>query len=404
MLTAISTFSCLAKPTQKRPIPPSVKFNAGMPTVDNSGIARFGWNIENAERYSYKIELKCIPSSGGTLSKQLTDTSIGVESISNLVASVNYTFQINLINTLNSNVIATTSTTTDIKYTINTSGGLYSVKKVNSPNYTGPIVRLRNDNGASSMYDDFYANSATNVTSLTNTKGQTVDEWRTSTGIASTNVFVDTWYDQSQDGKGNHASQATLASQPMYLSDTRQISFASSRFFNLPNGTVPFNDTKYTVVFQGNAGSPGTLKQGYLGSGNYGTVSATNAFRTDTLNIPAGYSASYRNYWWTNDAQSGSTNGAKGYKDGNVITWVYDSVTIKCFIRLNTDAVPNANTYTAQSSASKTGRSSTAAKNTIGTTNTSEYWEGTMTNLFIYTTNLSIAAIIEAETLAQITT
>ena len=63
MLAAISTFSCLAKPTQKRPIPPSVTFNAGMPTVDNSGIARFGWKIENAERYSYEIESCQVPES-----------------------------------------------------------------------------------------------------------------------------------------------------------------------------------------------------------------------------------------------------------------------------------------------------------------------------------------------------
>jgi hypothetical protein len=77
--------------------------------------------------------------------------------------------------------------------------GVWSLRNVRSA-YTGPLVRVRRSTGGE---DDFWRGAGNTFYSATTT----LTAW-----LGAATAFVVTWYDQS--GKGNHATQATAASQP----------------------------------------------------------------------------------------------------------------------------------------------------------------------------------------------
>lgn len=186
---------------------------------------------------------------------------------------------------------------------------------------------------------------------------------------SSTANRVANWYDvNSQSNYKNNASQSAQSSQPTYvlngINGIPAVNFnGSSQFLTLPNGTVPYNNSSYTIFFVSSFSS--ICNCGLLGSGNYGSSNRVNAFRSALGGL--------LNYWWGNDILTPSNIVSANV--GYVITFSYDQTTTNRIIYLNGTQVridnPSAN-------------QSTSANNTIGTTNTSEYMNGNIGEIIIF--------------------
>ena len=213
-----------------------------------------------------------------------------------------------------SNVIDSLSSATRnsmIKTTTTLSAGAYGVKLLYSA-YTGPVFKLRK--GSNNDEKDFYADMFGNL-------GDTHVEGRTPTGSNVFNwahpsgVFVTTWYDQT--GNANHATQTNAANQPLYdIYGIQLITFPGTTFFNLPDGTHPFNNTNYTYVFKCSIGNTINGNGGVFFGGS-GSSSRSNAFRRDA-------NFGYRNYWFDNDITPTNIN---PYLDNSVISLIYNGNT-----------------------------------------------------------------------------
>jgi hypothetical protein len=188
------------------------------------------------------------------------------------------------------------------------------------------------DNYATGSATDFYADRLGNLLTAPVT-GQSLVSW-----LAGGTGYVTTWYDQS--GRGNHATQATAANQPKIDLVNKQIDFKPSAYFDLPNGTVPFGNSNYTMIVKHN--TINTTWAGIIGSGTYGTQNATNAIETNTT---------YTNYWWSNDMSGGA------YAQGSIISAKYDNTIGRTLYVNGTSVATNANK----------NRNSTNIQNTIGT-------------------------------------
>jgi hypothetical protein len=62
----------------------------------------------------------------------------------------------------------------------------------------------------------------------------------------SNGASVTTWADKSGNGYNTTSVSGTA---PTYVSASRSISFGGSSYYNLPNGSIPFNNTSYSVYF-----------------------------------------------------------------------------------------------------------------------------------------------------------
>ena len=119
--------------------------------------------------------------------------------------------------------------------------GAFSLRAVNGTSVKAVQVR----NGTTSAVQDFYADRLGNLLTAP-VVGQSLANW-----LGGATGYVTTWYDQS--GKGNHASQATAANQPIIqkatkgpgystlwpgLTSTRLIYGTSSNIFDSTNYSV----------------------------------------------------------------------------------------------------------------------------------------------------------------------
>ena len=82
----------------------------------------------------------------------------------------------------------------------------YSMRRLRST-YTGPLIRLRRS--SDNAEQDFYSVSG----------GEALDVDAISTWLGGASGYVVTWYDQT--GNGNHATQATAASQPLFVASAQ---------------------------------------------------------------------------------------------------------------------------------------------------------------------------------------
>jgi len=116
------------------------------------------------------------------------------------------------------------------------------------------------------------------------------------TGTAPANgATLSTWADKS--GNGNNTT--SVVGTPTY-SSTSGIVFNGSSYFNLPNGSIPFNNTSYTLYFVLNF-TNFTGLPGWFGAG----VVAAN----QTISIRH-ESSSIRIYWAGNDLSTSLTTSA----------------------------------------------------------------------------------------------
>jgi prepilin-type N-terminal cleavage/methylation domain-containing protein len=90
-------------------------------------------------------------------------------------------------------------------------------------------------------------------------------------------VAVSNWYDISPSVDKSNATQTTAANRPVYTENdinslpTLKFTATSSQFLNLPDGTIPYNNSPYTIFIVAKAdklcGNPGPGECGLLGGG-----------------------------------------------------------------------------------------------------------------------------------------
>ena len=152
--------------------------------------------------------------------------------------------------------------------------GAFSLRAVNGT--TVKAVQVRN--GTTSATQDFYADRLGNLLTAPVT-GQSLTNW-----LGGATGYVTTWYDQS--GRGNHATQATAANQPIIQKATKgpgysilfngTTNYLTGMSYTVLNGTnYSFslierrntNATTLTVISSGSAGADQGLHFQYLTPG-----------------------------------------------------------------------------------------------------------------------------------------
>jgi prepilin-type N-terminal cleavage/methylation domain-containing protein len=191
---------------------------------------------------------------------------------------------------------------------------------------------------------------------------------------SSTANKVANWYDiNPQSNTKNNAYQTVTANQPTYVTNVINglpvVRFVNSSalYLNLPDGTVPYNNSAYTIFFVSKVNSLGGY--GLLGSGTYGSNNSTNCFRYDAANY-------LKNYWWNADITS--TSGAIAASKFYIIDFYYDLSNRKIYIN-----------GTLNTTLSSGNNSSTSSNNSIGKTYNTEYMDGDIAEIIIYNRALS---------------
>lgn len=296
----------------------------------------------------------------GTLTPFITGTNVGY----NLGAGFVY---ISMINPSTSPLQTIQSTSQEIFYpldALNQSSraaacGVYSLRLLTS-GYTGPLLQLRRESDSSIL--DFYGNYGGVLTSL---NGQTIQSW-----ASGTLPYVSKWYDQS--GRGNHATQYTSNIQPILNYISGQVDFKVSRYLNLPNGTVPYNASPYTVIIRHNTiSTSGTA--GLLNSGSQ-TIT-TNTGLANTMSSWTMASGAYSDNW------AATLTSSAVYSSNNVVSFIYNN---------NTSPFTRSiyvNGLSAATPLSSSSHASTTASNAIGATG-GNYLNGELYNVSIFNISL----------------
>ena len=132
-----------------------------------------------------------------------------------------------------------------------------------------------------------------------------------STIDAVSNNKVSNWYDiSSQVERKNNATQTTEANRPIYTENdinglpTLKFTATSSQFLNLPDGTIPYNNSPYTMFVVAKAdracGAP-VSDCGLLGGGTE-ISNQYNGLRYNLANAVGQDKAGFQSQWWSLDA------------------------------------------------------------------------------------------------------
>lgn len=183
---------------------------------------------------------------------------------------------------------------------------------------------------------------------------------------------VQCWLDQS--GNSNNAIQGTGGVQPVYATNALNgqplLQFDGvDDVLNLPDGTVPSGNSPYSVFALVNAETLGV--RGFLGSGNYTATGDSNAFRFNT-------DGALINYWWADDliTDLGTVSAVTNY----ALSFVYNTSTGRT--AWVNGVIPTNGTDPS------VARNSSIANNTIGGTNSTEFWNGTIADIIIFSSTL----------------
>ena len=201
------------------------------------------------------------------------------------------------------------------------------------------------------------------------------------------NQKINRWKDSNLNSIYKYdATQTIEANQPKIIFDKDTalpiVRFdGNPRYLDLPDGTVPYGNSAYTVIFVSKVDDLGNF--GVLGSGSYNNNNKTNAFRYESGGV-------ILNYWWYVDVTSPSNLTFKN--KFQIFIFDYNKSTRNIYI--NGDSV---------ASASSSNRDSTAINNTIGLTclvgcpGAQEYLVGSIAELIIYDRALFSAEIKDIE-------
>lgn len=176
----------------------------------------------------------------------------------------------------------------------------------------------------SKLIQKFRIKTAQNLTQSSPVSGiKNLVSWYETTSEASfdstidavSNNKVSNWYDISlQVERRNNATQTTEANRPIYTENdinglpTLKFTESQSQSLKLPDGTVPYNNSPYTIFIVAKADKTCTYTSGDCGLLTGGTLSTNqaNAFRYNLAN--AGQDkAGFHNPWWGADATTVSS-------------------------------------------------------------------------------------------------
>lgn len=182
----------------------------------------------------------------------------------------------------------------------------------------------------------------------------------------STGSLLSNWYDSNiQSSTKLNGFQTADLNKPQYFIDESTalpvVRFTDQDFFNLPDATVPFNNSPYTIFFVSQTFS--LCPCGLLGSGTYNSNFTVNAFRYDA-------SSSMVNYWWGNDIY---VTNSSSLRKSTIHVFLYDLSKREGY----SDGV-------LRTTIASTNRNSTAFNNTIGKTFNTEYMNGTIGEIIIF--------------------
>ena len=172
---------------------------------------------------------------------------------------------------------------------------------------------------------------------------------------------ISDWKDLS--GNGNNATQTINTSNQPILSNQAIVFDGSNDYMILPDGTIPYGNSNYTVTVLLKANT--IHSGGILGSGTYGTINQTNAFRFNQNN-------NLYNYWWGNDILTSSNSIT--INEYFIVSFSYDNQSGRSVYingQLNT-------------SDTNTNRSSTSINNTLAKTYNTEYLNGEIVEVIIF--------------------
>ena len=185
-------------------------------------------------------------------------------------------------------------------------------------------------------------------------------------------VAISSWYDISPSVDKSDATQATPANRPVYTENdinslpTLKFTATSSQFLNLPNGTVPYNNSPYTVFIVAKAGEQCSGTCGLIGSG---TVSNNkqNSFRY----MIGGQG--FANFW------SGPTNATTSVSlstySPHIVTFYYNQKARRIIFNGLEQTLMGALTI---------NNAATQSSNTIGNIHGTEYLNGTIGEIIIF--------------------
>jgi prepilin-type N-terminal cleavage/methylation domain-containing protein len=188
------------------------------------------------------------------------------------------------------------------------------------------------------------------------------------------NQKINRWKDSNPNSIYKYdATQTTDANQPKIIFDKDTalpiVRFdGNPRYLALPDGTVPYGNSAYTVIFVSKVDELGNF--GVLGSGSYNNNNKTNAFRYEGGGV-------ILNYWWYVDVASPSNLTFKN--KFQIFIFDYNKSTRNIYI--NGDSV---------ASVSSSNRDSATINNTMGLTclvgcpGPQEYLVGSIAELIIY--------------------
>ena len=185
---------------------------------------------------------------------------------------------------------------------------------------------------------------------------------------------ISSWNDLNpQTASPNNATQNVTNNKPRYVANgingLPAVNFDGiDDYLNLPNGTVPYEDSPYTIFIVSSTNS--LCICGVLGSGTSGVTYGSNSYRYD----PSGF---FYNYWWF---QSLSTPaGSVAIKIPYIFTISYKTLDRKMYIN-----------GLLKSSDTPSGRVSTVINNAVGVTNNySEFMNGYIGEIIIFNRSLT---------------
>lgn len=142
--------------------------------------------------------------------------------------------------------------------TRNAAAAIYGLKLYRS-GYTGAIIRIRRS--SDNQQQDFYANTAGNLTTAANGQGSSYATW-----LGAATGYVTVWYDQSANGV--NAQQTDTTRQPILTTGLKVVFNGSSQFLDRSYSSA-VNTSNFTYILRctcynadGNYQSPLTSRTG----------------------------------------------------------------------------------------------------------------------------------------------
>ena len=240
--------------------------------------------------------------------------------------------------------------------------------------YAGPLFTVRRGSDDATL--DFHGDAHGNLVSP---DGQALQRW-----LGGALAYVAAWHDQS--GNGRHATQATPATQPILDTSKLCLDFRTGRFLNMPDGTVPTGNSRYTLVahhgiLDMSLGGNPLNGSGLIQGGTPGTPHEALMLRRELDR--------YANNWWSNDAASDVGT----YAIGTSIAVTYDQTKRAFFTR-----AAGGTAYAAAGAITVgIGRASTDGNNYIGFVasgdSSKQFLNGDLHSAYIFNTDLTPAQL-----------